>query len=111
MMAVHRRWTGLYVRASLCFFVLFCDSAFGQCPSSPPRYGLLRQEEDYGYLRDRACRQENLDRLKYVSLGSNEDTFLTLGGEIREWYEGFRNATFGSGPQDDNGYLLQRLTA
>ena len=45
-----------------------------------------------------------------MRLKSNQDTFLTLGGEIREWYEGFHNASWGSGPQDDNGYLLQRLT-
>jgi hypothetical protein len=34
-----------------------------------------------------------------------------MGGEAREWYEGFRNALWHVGPQDDNGYLLQRLSA
>jgi len=43
-------------------------------------------------------------------LGANEDRYLTFGGEIREWYEGFRNASWGLGAQDDNGYLLQRLS-
>ena len=32
---------------------------------------------------------------------------ITVGGEVREWYEGFRNANWGLGTQDDNGYLLQ----
>src|SRR6266849_6725017 len=54
------------------------------CPNSPPPYGLLRQDEDYRYL--------------------------TFGGEIREWYEGFRNASWGLGTQDHDGYLLQRLS-
>jgi hypothetical protein len=45
-----------------------------------------------------------------VRLGSDQDTFLTLGGEIREWFEGYRNASWGSGPQDTNGYLFQRLS-
>src|SRR5258705_17076 len=97
---------GLYVLLPLCSSV-FAQSA---CPDIPPPYGLLRQDEDYRYLSNPACGQEYWDRLKYVPLGSNEDRFLTFGGEIREWYEGFRNVSWGFGPQDDNGYLLQRLS-
>src|SRR5712675_2796674 len=96
---------GLYVLLPLCSGVL----AQSVCPIPPP-YGLLRQDEDYRYLSNPACGQEYWDRLKYVPLGSNEDRFLTFGGEIREWYEGFRNASLGFGPQDDKGYLLQRLS-
>ena len=80
------------------------------CPN-PPEYKLLRQDEDYSYLRDDACKQDRWDSLKYVRLGSNGDSFLTIGGEAREWYEGFRNSLWGIGPQDDNGYLLQRFMA
>jgi Alginate export len=80
------------------------------CPN-PPEYKLLRQDEDYSYLRNDACKLDRWDSLKYVRLGSSGDSFLTIGGEAREWYEGFRNALWGVGPQDDNGYLLQRLTA
>ena len=79
------------------------------CPN-PPAYEVLRQDEDYSYLRDEACRRDRLDSLKYVRLGSSDDSFLTIGGEAREWYEGFRNAFWGAGPQDGNGYLLQRLS-
>jgi alginate export protein len=80
------------------------------CPNSPPPYGLLRQDEDYRYLRNPTCRHYDWDRIKYVPLGANEDRYLNFGGEIREWYEGFRNASWGLGTQDDNGYLLQRLS-
>lgn len=80
------------------------------CPN-PPDYKPLRQDEDYSYLRDDACKRDHWDSLKYVQLGSSGDSFLTIGGEVREWYEGFRNANWGVGPQDDNGYLLQRLSA
>src|SRR5258707_3977427 len=97
---------GLYVLLPLCSGWI----AQSACPDIPPPYGLLRQDEDYRYLSNPACGQEYWDRLKYVPLGSNEDRFLTFGGEIREWYEGFRNASWGFGPQDDNGYLLQRLS-
>lgn len=41
-----------------------------------------------------------------VSLVSAADT--SIGGEIRERYELVRNSRWGEGPQDDNGYLLQR---
>ena len=79
------------------------------CPS-PPGYEVLPQDEDYNYLRNPACKQDSWDSLKHVRLGNSDDRFLTIGGEVREWYEGFRSALWGVGPQDDNGYLLQRLS-
>jgi hypothetical protein len=89
--------------AGLCILLLAWGTVCAQadCPTSPPAYGLLRQDEDYRYLGNPACRDDYWDRLKYVRLGSNQDTFLTLGGAIREWYENFHNASWGSGPQDD----------
>ena len=45
-----------------------------------------------------------------MELGSAGSKFLTVGGEVRSWYQGFRNANWGVGPQDNNGYLLQRLS-
>jgi hypothetical protein len=81
-----------------------------QCPD-PSEYQLLRQDEDYSYLRNEACRRDRWDPLKYIRLGSSDDKYLTIGGEAREWYEGFRNALWGIGPQDGNGYLLSRLSA
>lgn len=80
------------------------------CPN-PPKYEVLRQDEDYSYLRNEACKRDQWDALKYLRLGSSGDSFLTIGAEAREWYEGFRNFLWGVGPQDGNGYLLQRLTA
>jgi hypothetical protein len=63
--------------------------------SQSPEYELLRQDEEYRYLRAPACKRDWLDSLKYVRLGSSDDSFLTIGGEVREWYEGFRNALWG----------------
>src|SRR6266481_5334692 len=80
------------------------------CSSAPQPEAPLRQDEDYRYLSNPTCRQDDWDRLKHVPLGANEDSYLTFGGEIREWYEGFRNASWGLGTQDDKGYLLQRLS-
>jgi len=98
--------------SGLWILLTVCGTLFAQaeCPKTPQAYGLLRQDENYRYLSNPACRHDYWDRLKYVQLGSNKDKFLTIGGEIREWYEGFRNASWGSGPQDRNGYLLQRIS-
>jgi hypothetical protein len=101
-----------FVSSVLFVLGLAGSTVFGQtqCPSGPPAYALLRQDEDYSYLRNPACSNDYWDRLKYVQLGLDADTFFTLGGEIREWYEGYRNASWGYGLQDTNGYLLQRLS-
>src|SRR5262249_17142479 len=80
------------------------------CPN-PPEYEVLRQDEDYSYLRDPACRRDPWDPLKYVRLGAGGESFLTVGGGAREGDEGFRNCLWGVGPQDGNGYLLQRFMA
>lgn len=79
------------------------------CPVPPP-YALLRQDEDYSYLRDVKCRRDFIDPIKFILLSSQNDQYLTFGGEVREWYEAFRNASWGAGPQNNNGYLLQRLS-
>ena len=85
----------------LSFQVLF----FAQ---TPPPFQSLRYDEDYGYLKDKAKRQETLDKLKYISL-RRENWFVSLGGEARFRYETYRNASFGAGVQDKNGYFLGRF--
>jgi hypothetical protein len=79
------------------------------CPKAPA-YAWLRQDENYSYLRNPACRTDFWDPVKYVPLNSTGDRYLTIGGEVREWYEGFQNVNWGEGPQDGNGYLLQRIS-
>ncbi|NUU42568.1 alginate export family protein [Tardiphaga robiniae] len=97
---------------SVVFLGMVATPALAQTPCpAPPSYQLLRQDEDYSYLRDTACRREPLDAIKFIPLNALGDQYLTLGGEAREWYEGFRNANWGAGPQDSNGYLLQRLSS
>jgi len=106
-------WTKCRVPLSLWIFILSMisvpASAETPCPA-PPRYALLRQDEDYSYLRDATCKRDSLDAIKFIPLNTQGDQYLTLGGEAREWYEVFHNANWGAGPQDSNGYLLQRLS-
>jgi hypothetical protein len=73
-----------------------------KCPD-PPGYQLLRQDEDYSYLRNEDCKQDRWDALKYIRLGSSDDKYLTIGGEAREWYEGFRNFLWGIVPRTATG--------
>src|SRR5262245_64710134 len=76
-------------------------------PQSPPPFQPLRYDEDWSYLRDESRRSEWLDRLKYIPL-NERGWYLSIGGEARIRYEYFSQFNFGAGPQDDNGYLLQR---
>src|SRR5215510_12651476 len=113
-------------RRILCVFVIVAITgisikAFGQTaqsttpshtavpvpsPQSPP-FQALRYDEDWGYLEDESRRSEWLDRLKYIPL-NNHGWYLSLGGEARIRYEYFSEFAFGAGPQDDDGYQLQR---
>ena len=75
----------------------------------PPPFLQLRYLEDYSYLRDKSLRREPLDRLKYLPLRKGKpDWYLSIGGEMRQRYEAFRNDNWGRAPADNNGYLLQR---
>jgi len=80
--------------------------SFGEPP--PPSYHQLRYEENYTFLRDPPRSADVWDPLKYIPLDKEGEWYLSLGGEIRLKYEYFRNANWGQGPQDSNGYLLQR---
>jgi hypothetical protein len=78
-------------------------------PMAPPAHTQLRYDEDYSFLQDPAERRDWIDRFKYIPLDQGGDEYLTLGGQVRDRYEDFRNNTFGQGPQDPNGYNLLRV--
>ncbi len=102
---------GTAVRAiSLVAVPLMPIGALAQplCPPTPPPLLSLRFNEDYHFLRNPACHIDFWDRLKYAPLNEAGDAYVTFGGEVRERYEYFKNNLWGQGPQDSNGYLLQR---
>ena len=105
----------------LIFFVTVRTFSPAQTPQQPsstipaqkaesprPDYKQLRYDEDWSSLRDRSQRTEYLDGMKYIPFGHREDCYLTLGGEVRPYYEWFRNEDWGAEPKDNNGFLLQR---
>lgn len=72
-----------------------------------PAYQPFRYDEDWSSMADSSRRTDWLDRLKHISLG-HQGWYLTLGGEIRERFELLDQPGFGTGPEDQNGYFLQR---
>ena len=90
----------------------------GQAPGSAPAqspapraeerrpFNILRQEEDWRFLRDPKKRTDVWDKWKYIPLGSKG--WLTLGGQVREFYEYIGRENWGASPASNNSYLLQR---
>jgi hypothetical protein len=86
-------------------------STTGENPSPPPAYKILRFDENYSCLSNSALRTDFFDPIKYIPLGTNNPAwYLTLGGELRERFEGNYNPNFGIGGQDADSYWLQRAT-
>ena len=83
------------------------NSRAGDAPLHP-QFKLSRQDEDWSVLRDPALRTDAFDIVKFIPLNRDGSSWLTLGGEVRQRYEYFDNFNWGKGPQDDNGYMLQR---
>jgi len=69
-------------------------------------YGLLRENEDWSFLRDSKLRQDFWDPIKYIPLRSG-DWYLTIGGDVREVLEQVWNDNWGKQPYT-NTFFLQR---
>jgi hypothetical protein len=71
-------------------------------------YRLIRDEENWAWLRDVPA-TDFWDPIKYMRLvPGHDDLYLTLGGEVREWVEGYENELWGQTGYPTNIYLLQR---
>src|SRR5215467_3334700 len=82
-----------------------------EVPLPPPAFKALRFDEDYSWLTNATNRIDWFDRLKYIPLRSGEPSwYLTVGGELRERFEGNYDPNFGIGGLGSDSYLLQRVT-
>src|SRR5258706_296136 len=71
-------------------------------------YKLLREDEDWSFLRDPRLRRDPGDKIKYIPLRKNsDDWYMTIGGEAREVWEQIGNDNWGQQPFN-NGYLNER---
>jgi hypothetical protein len=93
-------------------FVGIAEDMTGETPLPPPAFKVLRFDEDYSCLTNPANRTDWLfDPIKYIPLRKDaSDWYLTLGGEVRERFEGVYDPNFGIGGAGANSYWLQRLT-
>src|ERR1700730_922701 len=109
---MHLRTTTWLLAGFTLFIVaprLFAQSAtVGEAPKVDRNYKLLREEEDWRFLRDPTLRQDFWDPIKYILLLNRaDDWYLTLGGEAREVWEQIGNDNWGQQPYM-NGYLNER---
>ena len=89
----------------LLISVVLALQGFAQDASAPrPAYKQLRYDEDWSGLR---THDDWLDPFKRIPIGSGDDTYLSIGGQIRERYEFFDHGTWGRDSADSSS-LLQR---
>ena len=91
-------------------FTALADEMTPESQFVPPAYKILRFNENYACLSNPANRTDWADPIKYVSLRTNApDWYLTLGGELRERFEGNYDPNFGIGGEEADSYWLQRV--
>src|SRR5882757_5985911 len=92
-------------------FTALADDMTPESQFVPPAYKILRFDENYACLSNPTNRTDWVDPIKYISLRSNDPAwYLTLGGEVRERFEGHYDPNFGIGGESPDSYWLQRIT-
>jgi hypothetical protein len=87
---------------------VLAQSSCAEGPDVPDRsYQLLREDEDWSFLRNRNLRRDFWDPVKYIPLRKGGDWYMTVGGEARLVWEQIGNDNWGQQPYV-NGYLNQR---
>jgi hypothetical protein len=82
------------MRIALVWLAAWFGAASSAHAQAIPAYSLLRENEDWSFLKDTGLRQDIWDPLKYIRLGS-DDWYLTIGGEVREVFEQAGNDNWG----------------
>lgn len=93
--------------------------AAAQEPAEPPQFQrprtqVLRQNEDWSGLRglERSTTGDFLDPLKFVPLKEDGSWWMSVGGQARARFEGWRDFNFGQAPAGtttDDEFVLWRL--
>jgi Alginate export len=79
--------------------------------SDPARPALnpFPAEQDWSFLARPAQHPDFFDPAKYIRLGDEPQKYISFGLEYRTEYEYYDNWMLGSGPQDHNGYVFNRV--
>jgi hypothetical protein len=78
------------------------------CDVKRPSVNFNRWNENWGVLADPCLARQPLDGLKYIPLGEDGLSYLSLGGGLRERYEHIATPLYGAGSAAADGYLIQR---
>ena len=113
------RWIALIAAVVLqsLFLVPAARLAHAQASDAPrelkrPDYQVRRFDEDWSVLKgvDVTKTDDWWDRLKFISLSPDQSVWLSLGGQVRERAEYYRQFFFGaSDPKQTDAYLLSRI--
>jgi hypothetical protein len=94
---------------ALALLALALLPASASAQSEGQAYKPSRYDEDYRYLRDPARRTDVWDPIKYIPLGADPNTYLSLGGELRERFDHFDSPFFSLRRRNSEDALLHRL--
>lgn len=79
------------------------------CSAKRPVVLFNRWQEDWSALANPCVPREPLDGLKYMPLGGDPESYLSLGANLRERMETNNAALFGVGSAQSDTYLIQRV--
>jgi len=78
------------------------------CSAKRPAISFNRWQEDWSVLADPCVPRQPFDGLKYIPLGGDPNSYLSLGANLRERLEVNNAPLFGIGAGHNDTYLLQR---
>jgi hypothetical protein len=84
-------------------------AAAPQCTAKrPSALSFNRWQEDWSALANPCVPRKPFDALKYIPLGGDPSTYLSLGANLRERFELNNTQLFGLGGARPNSYVIQR---
>lgn len=79
------------------------------CDVKRPAVMFNRWQEDWSVLANPCVARKPLDGLKYIPLGGDPSSYLSLGANLRERVESNNAPLFGIGSAQSDTYLIQRV--
>ncbi len=94
------------IRLTWAIGAVLAVSAADAQPATPVRsYSLVRENEDWSFLKDPSLRQDFWDPIKFIPLRA--DWYVRIGGEMRQVLERVGNDNWGKQPYQ-NMFALER---
>src|SRR5688572_18386410 len=87
--------------------LMFFNLAVGQ---EKPVFKSLRYDDNFTYLKNDSVRSW-YEQLKFTPLSQDQESYLSVGGDLRYQYFNVKNEDWGDTPADKDGYILTRYLA